>query len=378
MKLLLIFLTIASLQAFVSSLRVVCYFESWAVYRPDKGKFNVSNIDPHLCTHIHYGFVGLEESGKLQILDDWEANGMFELQHLLALKEVNPDLKLVVSMGGWNEGSEKYSRVSASPEKRKVLVDTAVEFIEQYKFDGFDLDWEYPYQRGGQEEDVENFIVLLGELKDVLTPKGWSLSIAVSGGIASANRSTDFEKIHKVVDWIDVMAYDYHGAFEPFIGHYAPLNASHLDVTEEQKGLNVYRGFSYWIERGVPAEKLNLGIGTYGRGFTVADTKNTSLYAPTWGPCQAGPYTGSGGTVGYNEICELYTDWEYVWDDEQQVPHIIKGNQWIGYDDIRSVQLKVKFAKSVGAGGIMIWALGTDDFLGNCGKVTSIDTIIKN
>lgn len=64
----------------------------------------------------------------------------------------------------------------------------------------------------------------------------------------------------------------------------------------------------------------------------------------------------------------MYSDWTYVWDDEQQVPHKISGSQWVGYDDVKSIAAKVDFAKSKNLGGVMFWSLDTDDFLGICGQ----------
>ncbi|XP_044746621.1 chitotriosidase-1-like [Coccinella septempunctata] len=365
------FAILVSITLFVNgctAANLVCFFTSWTVYRPGNGKYNVSNLPADLCTHVNYGFVGLQEwDGSLSILDDWEANGLYELDHLKALRVKNPDLKLVVSMGGWNEGSEKYSHVAADPKLRKNMVDSVLEFLDKYEFDGFDLDWEYPDQRGGEEEDIENFITLLQEFKQAFAPKNYILSVDVSGGVVSANTSYHIKELGEAVDMINVMAYDYHGAFEDYVGHYAPLYASHMDESELQRSLNVKSGIEFWLSRGAPAEKLNLGIGTYGRGFTLADPKNISLYAPMSGPCTAGPYTREAGTIGYNEICELYSDYTYYWDDEQKVPHIVKGNQWIGYDNALSVQYKVEFAKSKGLGGVMTWSLDTDDFRGICG-----------
>ena len=101
---------------------------------------------------------------------------------------------------------------------------------------------------------------------------------------------------------INVMVYDFHGAFEPFVGHYAPLYASSLDQTDEQKTLNVAAGIEYWLDQGAPASKINIGLGTYGRGFSLADAANTSLYAGTYGGSEAGPYTREMGVIGYNEV----------------------------------------------------------------------------
>lgn len=140
---------------------------------------------------------------------------------------------------------------------------------------------------------------------------------------------------------INIMAYDFHGSFENFVGHHAPLYGSHLDQTEEQKTLNVDAGIQYWIDQGADPSKINLGLATYGRSFTLADPNNSSLYAGSYGGGDSGPYTRQMGILGYNEICEFDSDWLYVWDDEQQVPHIVNGDQWVGYEDEKSLAIKV-------------------------------------
>lgn len=70
-----------------------------------------------------------------------------------ALKEINPSVKTLVAVGGWNEGSTGFSAVAASSTLRKKFVASAVSLLQTYGFDGFDLDWEYPAQRGGASAD---------------------------------------------------------------------------------------------------------------------------------------------------------------------------------------------------------------------------------
>lgn len=367
MKVLAILAFLSALVAFGSAVNRVCYFASWTIYRQGNGKFQASDVDPNLCTHILFAFFGLGEDGGVNLLDDWEANGLHEIDNLMALKSANPDLKIIASMGGWNEGSTKYSQVFSNPSLRSTVVANAQAVLDQYGFDGFDLDWEYPNQRGGVPDDVENFVAFLGELKSALNANGKIVSVAVAGAAFSIDLSYNIPEVSNNVDMINVMTYDYHGSFESFIGHYAPLTSSSLD-TEDQKQLNVDAGIQYWISKGVDKSKLNVGIGTYGRGFTMQNDQS-DLNSPTNGPSQAGPYTNAQGTIGYNEICELYlATWERVWDDEQQVPHIVGEGQWIGYDDEQSVALKAQYARDNGLGGYMIWSLDTDDFMGNCGN----------
>lgn len=94
---------------------MVCYFSSWAVYRPGKGKFDVEDIDPFLCTHAIYAFTGLGSDYRIKSLDPWndlyDDYGKGAFMRFTNLKTRNPSLKTLVAIGGWNEGSEKYSMV---------------------------------------------------------------------------------------------------------------------------------------------------------------------------------------------------------------------------------------------------------------------------
>lgn len=92
-------------------------------------------------------------------------------------------------------------------------------------------------------------------------------------------------------------------------------------------------------------------MGTYGRTFTLANAQNTSYNAPITGPGSAGPYTREASTLGYNEFCEQQMGsnrWTIVQDDKTKVPYAYRGNQWIGYDDIASVNLKARYVNEVG------------------------------
>lgn len=94
---------------------MVCYYGSWAVYRPGNGKFDVEHIDPFVCTHIVYGFAGLGSDNTMIPLDPYndlaENWGKGAYLRFTGLKKKNPELKALIAIGGWNEGSEKYSQV---------------------------------------------------------------------------------------------------------------------------------------------------------------------------------------------------------------------------------------------------------------------------
>ena len=96
--------------------KVVCYYGTWAVYRPGDGKFDVEDIPINLCTHIIYGFTDLGTDNTIALYDPWndvtDGGGKGALLRFTGLKRLNPNLKTLVANGGWNAGSTKYSKVS--------------------------------------------------------------------------------------------------------------------------------------------------------------------------------------------------------------------------------------------------------------------------
>ncbi|XP_011154318.1 chitinase-3-like protein 1 [Harpegnathos saltator] len=350
--------------------RIVCYYGSWAVYRPGSGKCSVEDIDPTLCTHLIYTFVGISTEGDVRVLDSWndlsDNYGKDAFGRFNALRKLSPSTKTLVAIGGWNEGSLKYSTVMANSATRARFVKNVVDFTLKYNFDGFDLDWEYPNQRGGKPEDVQNFVSLTKELRTEFDKHGLILSAAVGAAETSASQSYNIPEISKYLHFINIMSYDLHGSWEKHTGHNAPLYAR-PDETGNDLKLNVDACVNYWLDQGCPPNKIVVGVPFYGRSFTLADPKNNGLRAPTTGPGAAGQYTREGGMLGYNEICtNLKQGWSMV-RQEDSTPYAYNGNQWVGYDDVTSLKVKTNYIKSKKLGGVMLWSVETDDFRGECG-----------
>ena len=99
----------------------------------------------------------------------------------------------------------------------------------------------------------------------------------------------------------------------------------------------------YWMENGAPREKLIMGMPLYGQSYTLASSANTGLGAATTGPGSKGPYTGQGGLLGYNEICEFIKNdgWNVVGPIDEMGPYAYKGNEWVSYDDKATIRKKV-------------------------------------
>jgi len=370
----LLVLAIACITAEIVSAatnKVVCYHGTWSTYRWSTGKFTVEDIGPasNLCTHIIYSFVGIESSGVVRLLDSYLDVDTGNFKRFNALKTQNPKLKTLLAIGGWNEGSAKFSAVAADAAKRAVFIQSAVSLVKAYGFDGFDLDWEYPAQRDGGANDKSNFAILIKEFRQEFDKHGLLLTAAVAAAANSVDQSYDVPALSQYLDIINVMAYDLHGSWDEVTGQNAPLYASPADVSDNQKQLNVNAAIKGWIQRGADPQKLALGLGIYGRTYTLANANNNGVGAVIYNGGTAGKYTQEAGFLGYNEILELQAagGWTVVWDDVQKVPYAYKGNQWVGYDNPKSIAIKVEYAKSLNLGGVMIWSIETEDFTGISG-----------
>uniref|UniRef100_A0A1B0CUL1 GH18 domain-containing protein n=1 Tax=Lutzomyia longipalpis TaxID=7200 RepID=A0A1B0CUL1_LUTLO len=118
---------------------VVCYIGTWATYRPGFGSFTLDHVDPNLCTHLIYAFAGLDtDSDGIKALDPWQdlkdnyGKGGFE--KLTAMRKTHPHLKVTLAIGGWNEGSLKYSQMAANPARRAKFVKNAVRIRKTFQF----------------------------------------------------------------------------------------------------------------------------------------------------------------------------------------------------------------------------------------------------
>ncbi|XP_063372990.1 probable chitinase 2 [Cydia amplana] len=359
---------------------VVCYYGTWATYRSGDGKFSVSDIDTSLCTHLVYTFAGINNDGTVVSLDPYldlaDNYGLDNFNKFNALKQQNAKLKTILAVGGWNEGSAKYSTMAASATQRKTFITTARDMLLNYGFDGLDIDWEYPNQRDTTQgaADVENFSLLLKELREEFDKHGLLITVAVVAVKQSASLSYDIPTISKYVDLISIMAYDMYGAWDSVTGHNAPLHEDKDRIYAVDAALN------YWLTQGCPPEKLVLGLPFYGRTFTLTDASVNGVGAPASGAGLAGQYTATNGLIGYNEFCnKLNTEtWDVLYDSIAQVPYAVQGNNWVSYDDPNSLVKKVEYAMNLGIGGAMVWSIETDDFHGKCGEDFALLKAINN
>ena len=321
-------------------------------YLDDNREWEKSDIDAQNLTIINYAFADIV-AGKV--------NRQLKKIHLInELKEENPHLRTCISIGGWT--ADGFSDAVLTEESRTVLIDSMLDYIEHYDFDGIDLDWEYPKMDiagiKSRNEDSENLLLLLKSLRAQLNDLGnvnnrdYLLTIAV-GAAPELLETTATSKGHKYaeyLDFINIMTYDMRGAFSHTTGHHTNL-MSYSKKSPVSAELSV----NYLMEKGIPSDKLVIGSAFYGRIWEgVKDSTNNGLM-------EDAEETGH-KTMDYNaldSLTKMHPENCYF-DDKARSAYYFDGNQFISYDSVQSITEKVRFVREYNLRGIMFWEYSLD------------------
>ncbi len=362
--------------------RIIGYYTSWSVYERN---YHVADIPAESVDVINYAFANIE-NGRIVLGDpyadterwyegdSWNPDSLRGCFHQLQLLKARyPHIQTLISVGGWT-WSTYFSDVALTEESRALFAASCVEFVEQYGFDGVDIDWEYPVSGGlpdniTRPEDKENFTLLLAELRGRLDQAGdYLLTIAASASPFIID-NVEVDAIHGYLDWINLMTYDFHGPWggdgDPVTNFNAPLHPASDDPLDEpfHSQFNLAASVGAYVESGVPTRKLSAGLAFYGRGFGQVDSQADGLFASYGGP--AGGGTWESGVFDYWDLAENYiglNGYTAYRHDEARVPWLYNpGAQvMITYDDPASIEEKGRYIVAAELGGAMFWEFAAD------------------
>ncbi|RUS87843.1 hypothetical protein EGW08_004376, partial [Elysia chlorotica] len=353
--------------------RRVCYFTNWScdLLEPE-AHFCIRHIDPTLCTHVVYAFAQIDPVALTLIptrRDDEDNDGGRYSRFNELVKTESASTKTLLSIGGLNQTEAPFTAVAGTNHSRTLFAHRSSRSLRQWGFDGLDVDWEYP-----QSEDRQLLTSLLMALRAEFKAEARRseqgeliLSVAAPVSKEMVKAGYDIPGIAKQVDMINLMAYDFHGAWSDVTGVNSPLFPRRSDPRFSPEH-SVEWSVNYWISNGAAASKINLGIAGYGQS-RESPIMSTGVGSAAEGPGRPGRLRHLAGQLSYPEICELIQHGgQEMWDAEQKVPYAISGDQWVGYDNGKSIAEKVKWAVTRGLGGVMFWSLDLDDFTGGyCG-----------
>lgn len=363
---------------------VVGYYPAWQ-YVARETLVTPLRLPYDRLTIINYAFFLPEPDGRLvgrnPEVDDLillgtpdPATGVVRAETGLCSIAHDRGVKLLLSLGGW-DASGNFPAIAASQDRRRTFARSCADAIRRYGFDGIDIDWEYPgYEpHNGTPADGANYLLMLREVRDTLDALGRAsgrrplLTIAVPAHPSQA-RGFDVSTAEEVLDFINIMTYDFHGAWDPVSDHNAPLFASGTGDPAQcvDASFRLYRD-TY----GFPAARINIGAAFYGRTYRNC----TDIRMPHGGADTVN--FPPEGTPHYHAITAVAGRCSRRWDDQAGVPYLVcdAWNSVVSYDDEESTALKAQYVVDNGIRGIIIWEL-TGDFFPD-GSTPLLDTIHK-
>jgi chitinase len=313
-------------------------FVGYVYRRPQKVNF-------HLYTHLCHAFLVADEDGKVRPSKTCPSRQLVADAH-------KARVKVLLSLGGWG-WDKQFATIVSKAEAEDRYVKAVMAIVDKYDYDGIDLDWEYPDTKAkvtGFDRLSRRF---RKELDALGRKKGRHLFQTMA---ASANPSTlkwlSNKLLLETMDWVNVMTYDYTGDWASYAGHHSPLFAS-----SKQPGTrhSTQLTMKYLVDRGVPANRLAVGLPLYGKGFAVSEP-----YASTKKAAKGKAPRGG----NYSDIEKLIRKggWKRRWDRETKNPWAIAPDRSavIGYDDAESLSLRTAWAMKQGFRGVFFWEIGGD------------------
>ncbi len=384
--------------------RVVGYFCEWGIYAAHDSYY-VTSIPFDKLTHINYAFVGINPDtlavevydpwASLEIVypgEPWDTEYKGNLGMFRKMKLQYPNVKVLISIGGWTK-SHGFHNAAKTETSRRITAENLVAFMKQYELDGIDIDWEYPgidrapdwndpYDKGapGGPEDTVNYTLFMQAIRDELDEQGildnryYELTAAVGIGYDKI-AVTDPAAYSQYLDAINLMTYDMHGGFESVIGHQAPLYPNLTYDTHEPlvtERYNVDWAVNKFLDLGVPANKLVVGLPFYSRGWNNVsggwdvdnDGRPDGMFG-TGGGTLAGVW-GIGGQSPYftMKALENQQGWEKYRDPYSNACWLYNRttNELYTYDDAATVNAKLDYILDNNLGGAMYWELDGDDW----------------
>lgn len=315
-------------------------------------ELRISDIEK--ITHLYIAFSTIEDGKAV-------TTKLSNLDKLIYLKEINPELKIIISIGGW--GCDGFSQASFSQESRDIFVKSAMNLVLKWDFDGIDIDWEYPCsdQAGIEyaEYDKDNYTYLMRDLRIGLdklskeTNKTYLLTTAV-GGEQYYIDGTNMAEVNKYIDYINLMTYDLRGGFTNITGHHANM----YPQANDKNGPSSERTIDLFYKAGIPYDKMILGCAFYGRMW--CGVKDSGLLSGLGCKAETAGSERASFDLLDDEAVEL-NGYKRYFDENAKASYLFNGENFISYEDELSITEKCNYVKEKKLAGIMYWAYGRQD-----------------
>jgi chitinase len=317
---------------------------------------DIDQIPANKLTHINYAFVNVKANRAIL---SHERTDTINLRRLSLLKKVNPELKILISIGGWS-WSSNFSDAVLTDTSRQAFAASAVSLLNRFNLDGIDIDWEYPgmnvNHNTNRKEDKQNYTLMFKELRRQLDIEGGHtgkkmLLTTATGGFKDFLNHTEMDKAYPYLDYINLMTYDYFGRGN-FAVHHTNLYASSANDRNDSAD----KAVKAYLAAGVPAAKLIMGIAFYGRMFQLKNSALHGLGDSSSAHLRMADYFFITDSLINKKGFIKYQD------TVAKAPYLfnIATKQYVTYEDEWSVENKCNYVIANKMGGVMFWEYDSD------------------
>ncbi|XP_024529413.1 class V chitinase [Selaginella moellendorffii] len=335
----------------------------WPAYSADQ--YPASSIDSTLFTHLNYAFANLNASDNTVVPDDAARIAAFSR----TVKSRNPSLKTLLSIGGGGADPKAFSAMASKASSRAAFIWSSIALARSNAFDGLDLDWEFPQN----QTDMDNLGTLFAEWRFAAAAEAGhsgrprlllTAAVYYSGTIRFVGGGTyPTKSINANLDWVGLMAFDYHGSWEPTV------TGAHTALYDPKSDVNTAAGVARWMAAGLRPDKGVLGLAMYGHSWILSDpSAKAGIGAPAKspGPGDATPvFAGIVATVSGDDKATV------VYDNVTVTAYAQVGSLWIGFDNEESIRNKVGFLRSKGMRGYFFWTASFDSGNGTLSRAAA-------
>lgn len=398
--------------------KVVGYFPNYAINSQAHKNFDITQLQWDKLTHVQYAFAMADpntfelapsepetdlvskfedrefyhKGQKIKMDETLGYYGQYNLLH--TMKKMYPDVKVMVSTGGWG-ASRTLWLVMDNEENMNKFADSAVSYIRKYGFDGIDIDFEYPSEtsqsgnpadfdvsetrRKGISDRYAQFMKIMGQkLAEASKQDGtyyWLTSaVTASSWVLGGQTNSEFLDY---LDFVSIMSYDYHGGWNQYVENQANIYADPADTETSALALptlgfdwsmNYYRGAAQ-------SEKILMGVPYYTRGWTNVTGGDKGLHGTSKTPATGDEniwcdYDENGKEIaaGANplwhvlNLMEKDSNYQEYWDPVGCVPHVWNevNKTFLTFENEKSIQERINVVRNQNLGGVLIWVMHGD------------------
>ncbi|MBD3615415.1 MAG: glycoside hydrolase family 18 protein [Gracilimonas sp.] len=331
---------------------VSAYFGAWNHHAPPGGNWGnlpTEEIDWDAFTHLFYFALTVDQNGNLAPIKEYETFSPSRIKSIVSAAHSH-NTPVLFSVGGWGNYSGFSEAIKS--DSREHFIRSIIMVMEKWGFDGVDIDME-PIK----PHDEENYKAFITELHSQLQKRRTPLGLTPYLTTATNWSPNIFAELHTKFDQINLMTYDFSGAWEGWVSwHNSPVYSGGKTFLDSDRPLpSANSEVEKFLKAGVPKEKLGIGIDFYGyvwSGFVTGPLQNWTI-----------PPTVQ-SNVPYHQIMKEYFEKEnYQWDAEAKAAYLSKDHliplykQFISYDDEKSIEAKINYVREKNIGGVIIWDL---------------------